>query len=100
MWLSQSGNKAQTNTLENALRRIGREDIIPQCLNPDQTEHTVTRIKQEEIVKYRLKSEKDNMLEKADDVAMRIERKEGKTSSSFYVHLLVKKLKNYIFFFS
>lgn len=77
MWLSQSGNKTQTNTLENALRRIGREDIIPQCLNPDQADQTVTRIKKEEIVKYRLKNEKDNILEKADDVTMRIERKEG-----------------------
>ncbi|XP_071051754.1 ankyrin-3-like [Onthophagus taurus] len=35
MWISQSGNKAQGDTLENALRRIGREDIIPQCLNVD-----------------------------------------------------------------
>lgn len=78
MWLSQTGNKAQTNTLENALRRIGREDIIPQCLNQDQADHLVTRVKQEEIVKHRLKSERDNILEKADDVTMRIDRKEGK----------------------
>lgn len=77
MWLSQSGNKAQTNTLENALRRIGREDIIPQCLNPDQSEHGVTRIKHEEIRTYRLNSERDNILEKADDVGVKIDRKEG-----------------------
>lgn len=82
MWLSQSGNKAQTNTLENALRRIGREDIIPQCLNPDQADHTITRIKQEEIGKYRLKTERDNIMEKADDVAVRIERKEGKETNT------------------
>lgn len=35
MWRAQPGNRIQTNTLENALRRIGREDIIPQCLNVD-----------------------------------------------------------------
>lgn len=46
MWIAQSGNKAQSNILENALRRIGREDIIPQCLNVDQT-----------IPKYRLKKD-------------------------------------------
>lgn len=33
MWIAQSGNKAHSNTLENALKRIGRGDIIPQCLN-------------------------------------------------------------------
>ncbi|CAH1973765.1 unnamed protein product [Acanthoscelides obtectus] len=58
MWLSsQSGNKAQSNTLENALRRIGREDIIPQCLNADHHQQ-VSRVREEkqEIV-YRLKGE-------------------------------------------
>lgn len=35
MWLAQAGNKAQGDTLESALRRIGREDVIPQCLNVD-----------------------------------------------------------------
>lgn len=55
MWLSQSGNKAQTNILENALRRIEREDIIPQCLNVDQNGQTITRIKHEEKQIYRLK---------------------------------------------
>ncbi|KAK9754540.1 ZU5 domain [Popillia japonica] len=38
MWISQSGNKAQGDALENALMRIGREDIIPQCLNVDDVE--------------------------------------------------------------
>uniref|UniRef100_A0AAR5P4H9 Death domain-containing protein n=1 Tax=Dendroctonus ponderosae TaxID=77166 RepID=A0AAR5P4H9_DENPD len=61
MWLSQSGNKAQTNTLENALRRIGREDIIPQCLNVEQPTHTFTRIKEQEIG-YRLKKKDENDL--------------------------------------
>lgn len=61
MWLSQSCNKAQTNTLENALKRIGREDIIPQCLNVDHTGQTITRIKQEEIGKYRLKKDIDSI---------------------------------------
>ncbi|XP_057661824.1 uncharacterized protein LOC130897163 isoform X11 [Diorhabda carinulata] len=61
MWLSQTGNKAQTNTLENALKRIGREDIIPQCLNVDQGGQTITRIKQEEIGKYRLKKDVDSI---------------------------------------
>lgn len=50
MWLSQSSNKAQTNTLENALKRIGREDIIPQCLNID---HTITRRTQPDLGKYK-----------------------------------------------
>lgn len=59
--MSQSGNKAQTNTLENALKRIGREDIIPQCLNVDHTGQTITRIKQEEIGKYRLKKDIDSI---------------------------------------
>ncbi|KAJ8982139.1 hypothetical protein NQ317_011285 [Molorchus minor] len=61
MWLSQSGNKAQTNTIENALRRIGREDIIPQCLNVDHGSQPIARIKQEEIGKYRLKKDIDNI---------------------------------------
>ncbi|KAB0792252.1 hypothetical protein PPYR_14211 [Photinus pyralis] len=39
MWISQSGNRAQGNVLENALIRIGREDIIPQCLNVEPVEH-------------------------------------------------------------
>lgn len=43
MWRAQPGNKAQTNTLENALRRIGREDIIPQCLTVTYTEGTPKR---------------------------------------------------------
>lgn len=60
MWLSQSGNKAQTNTLENALKRIGREDIIPQCLNID---HTVTRKIQPELGKYKPKKHPDEVLE-------------------------------------
>lgn len=39
MWIAQSGNRAQGNVLENALIRIGREDIIPQCLNVEPVEH-------------------------------------------------------------
>ncbi|KAF7272191.1 hypothetical protein GWI33_015004, partial [Rhynchophorus ferrugineus] len=66
MWLSQSSNKAQTNTLENALKRIGREDIIPQCLNVEHT-HTITRIKEEEIG-YRLKKKGD--IDEADKKKM------------------------------
>lgn len=54
MWISQSGNKAQGNTLENALRRIGREDIIPQCLNVDQG---IPRIQKEDLGRYRLKKD-------------------------------------------
>lgn len=50
MWIAQSGNKAQSNILENALKRIGREDIIPQCLNVDQT---IPRIQKD----YRLKKD-------------------------------------------
>ncbi|KAF5275905.1 hypothetical protein FQR65_LT16523 [Abscondita terminalis] len=39
MWISQTGNnRAQGNVLENALIRIGREDIIPQCLNVEPIE--------------------------------------------------------------
>ncbi|CAG9840373.1 unnamed protein product [Diabrotica balteata] len=73
MWLSQTGNKAQTNTLENALKRIGREDIIPQCLNVDHGGQTITRIKHEEIGKYRLKKDIDSLEKGAvkDDVAPR-----------------------------
>lgn len=53
MWIAQSGNKAHSNSLENALRRIGREDIIPQCLNVEQG---VPRLRKEEL-KYRLKKD-------------------------------------------
>lgn len=64
MWLSQSGNKVHTNTLENALKRIGREDIIPQCLNVEQP---FARVKED--VAYRLKGreeEKRKILEQYD----------------------------------
>lgn len=64
MWLSQSGNKVHTNTLENALKRIGREDIIPQCLNVEQP---FPKIKSDVV--YRLKSkeeEKRKILEQYD----------------------------------
>lgn len=54
MWLSQSGNKVHTNTLENALKRIGREDIIPQCLNAEQP---FGRIKEDVV--YRLKGKEE-----------------------------------------
>lgn len=53
MWIAQSGNKAHGNTLENSLRRIGREDIIPQCLNVEQG---IPRTRKEEL-KYRLKKD-------------------------------------------
>lgn len=49
MWRAQPGNRAQTNTLENALRRIGREDIIPQCLMVDHIETTPRRFKVDDI---------------------------------------------------
>ncbi|XP_066148169.1 ankyrin-2-like [Euwallacea fornicatus] len=64
MWLSQSGNKAQTNTLENALKRIGREDIIPQCLNVEQP--SFARIKEEEIG-YRLRRKEEEERRKIID---------------------------------
>lgn len=51
MWISQSGNKAQGDTLENALRRIGREDIIPQCLNVDDVGR-IPRIPKDVIHRY------------------------------------------------
>ncbi|XP_015834172.2 titin isoform X6 [Tribolium castaneum] len=51
MWLSQSGNKAQTNTLESALRRIGREDIIPQCLNVEYPAHGIKEIGKQRLIK-------------------------------------------------
>lgn len=53
MWIAQSGNKAQSNILENALRRIGREDIIPQCLNVEHVDQGIPRIQKE----YRLKKD-------------------------------------------
>lgn len=56
MWIAQSGNKAQSNILENALRRIGRDDIIPQCLNVEQT---IPKIQRE----YRFK--KDSSIDRA-----------------------------------
>lgn len=72
MWLSQSGNKTQTNTLENGLRRIGREDIIPQCLNFADTD-PIKRIKHEEAETYRLKKDTDRTKKDAsnDDEAAR-----------------------------
>lgn len=56
MWLSQYGDKTLTNTLENALKKIGRDDIIPQCLSDDRNDLTHTRIKYEEKGKHRLKT--------------------------------------------
>lgn len=45
MWRAQSGNQVHgNNTLENALIRIGREDIIPQCLNVDLLEQNVDAV--------------------------------------------------------
>lgn len=35
-------------TLEQALRRIGREDIIPQCLNVDALDHAVDKVKRDQ----------------------------------------------------
>ncbi|XP_045463233.1 uncharacterized protein LOC123672919 isoform X7 [Harmonia axyridis] len=61
MWLSQSGNRVQTNTLENALRRIGRDDITNQCLNVDNRNQEILRIRSEEKEKHRLISE--NLIE-------------------------------------
>ncbi|XP_044749003.1 uncharacterized protein LOC123309797 isoform X1 [Coccinella septempunctata] len=61
MWLSQLGNKVQTNTLEIALRRIGREDIANQCLNIDNRNQEILRIRTEEKEKHRLIS--DNRIE-------------------------------------
>ncbi|XP_065160957.1 ankyrin-2-like isoform X4 [Atheta coriaria] len=46
MWISQSSNRAQSSVLEDALRKIGRDDIIPQCLNVEET-----------VVKYRIRSD-------------------------------------------
>lgn len=57
MWISQSGNKAQGDALENALRRIGREDILPQCLNVDQG--IQSRIQKEDLGTYRVKKDVD-----------------------------------------
>ncbi|KRT86355.1 hypothetical protein AMK59_1656, partial [Oryctes borbonicus] len=51
MWISQSGNKAQGDALENALMRIGREDIIPQCLNVDDVER-IPRIPKDVMERY------------------------------------------------
>ncbi|XP_074034952.1 uncharacterized protein isoform X4 [Leptinotarsa decemlineata] len=88
MWLSQSGNKSQTNTLENALRRIGREDIIPQCLNVDHAGPTITRIKHEEIGTYRLKKDIDSIDNDAvsDEVGQRVraDRQEAKVKLEFF----------------
>ena len=53
MWIAQSGNKAQGDALENALKKIGREDIIPQCLNVDDVE----RIPKDIMQRYQMKSD-------------------------------------------
>lgn len=53
MWIAQSGNKAQSNILESALRRIGREDVIPQCLNVEHVDQGIPRIQKE----YKLKKD-------------------------------------------
>ncbi|KAG8248390.1 hypothetical protein J6590_041978 [Homalodisca vitripennis] len=38
LWVSQAGNKAQASTLESALSRLGRDDIVQQCVfNVDQS---------------------------------------------------------------
>lgn len=68
MWLSQHGNKTLTNTLENALKKIGREDIIPQCLSDDRIDLTTTRIKPEEKGKYRLNTSIDKTIKCDEEV--------------------------------
>nr|CAD7195409.1 unnamed protein product [Timema douglasi] len=41
LWLQQSGNKATGNALETALRKVGREDIVQQCIfNVDEIDRT------------------------------------------------------------
>ncbi|KAL3274835.1 hypothetical protein HHI36_019618 [Cryptolaemus montrouzieri] len=57
MWLSQSGNRTQANTLDNALRRIGREDIVNQCLNVDNRSQQILRLRTEEKESQRLRSD-------------------------------------------
>lgn len=32
LWMAQSGNRVTGNTLEKALRKIGRDDIVNQCI--------------------------------------------------------------------
>lgn len=79
MWLSQSGSKAQMNTLENALRRIGREDIITHCLNVDHS--VITRINQEYSEPYREKKdrfEKEIIVKKHIIPKMAREEEEGR----------------------
>lgn len=82
MWIAQSGNKAHGNTLENSLRRIGREDIIPQCLNVDQG---IPRLHKEDL-KYRLKKDSieqalyDKDIMKDSESVESLVQKDGKLS--------------------
>lgn len=45
------------DTLEQALRRIGREDIIPQCLNVDALDHAVAKVTRDQAGFDSLKDE-------------------------------------------
>ncbi|XP_049780926.1 ankyrin-3-like isoform X1 [Schistocerca cancellata] len=49
LWVQQSGNKATANTLEKALRKIGRDDIIQQCIfNVDEMDEAVEKVRQDQ----------------------------------------------------
>jgi ankyrin len=54
LWLSTQGNQATGNSLEKALRRIGREDIVNKCmfnveLVTDETEQSVAKTALEDV---------------------------------------------------
>jgi ankyrin len=88
MWLSQSGNKAQTNTLESALRRIGREDIIPQCLNVDYPAQGIKEIGKQRLIKKGLEEalyEKDIIREtEAVEPSNKVEEEKKKENFDKY----------------
>lgn len=85
MWIAQSGNKAQSNILESALRRIGRDDIIPQCLNVDQTIPSIQK-------DYRLKKDVDidqafydkNIMKDSESVESLIQAEKNDRKREFY----------------
>lgn len=82
MWRAQPGNRAQTNTLENALRRIGREDIIPQCLTVDHNE--VTQKREERIKRIKKDSSLDtsfydrDIMKDSESVESLVQSEKGK----------------------
>ncbi|PNF30054.1 Ankyrin-3, partial [Cryptotermes secundus] len=58
LWLQQAGNKATGNVLETALHKIGRDDIVQQCIfNVDEMDRAVAKVQLDQSGFENLKEE-------------------------------------------